>query len=77
MAYEIRQDVRAEVEEYLNTVRADQAIIQETRRHLAWFRLGRQACTLYERELVEVVFSADRVMKEKLSDTLITNRRKQ
>lgn len=76
MAYEIRDDVRAEVEEYLASANADQAAIQEMRRHLAYFKLGRQACTQYEEELVKVVFSADRVLKEKLSVTLINNRRR-
>lgn len=76
MEHKIREDVRAEVEAYLAERVSNQVAIQEMRQQVRWFRLGRQACTAAEQELVEVVYSADRVLGEKLSATLRANRRK-
>lgn len=76
MKYEIRPDVRLEVADYLQSVGTSQAAIQRIGQQVRWFRLGRQACTRAERELVEVVYSADWVLKGELSATLKANRRK-
>lgn len=76
MNFDIREDVRHEVEAYFRLAGENQAVIQAARQQVQWFRLGRQACTAAEQELVEVVYSADKVLKDKLSATLRTNRRK-
>ncbi len=76
MKHEIRPDVRLEVADYLQVAGTSQAAIQRIRQQVRWFRLGRQACTKAEQELVEVVYSADRVLQDKLSATLKANRRK-
>lgn len=76
MKHEIREDVRLDVADYLRQNGYKQSVIQEARRYIQGFRLGRQACTAAERDMAEVVYSADKVLRQELSATLRTNRRK-